>query len=162
MENLTDRLALIVGDIALSSAEDELSGQWSARLDRQPRAFRAISAIWRILQKAAFERGAEMILVDVGPNLGALNRAALVAADYVAVPLAADLYSLQGLRNLGSTLKRWREEWEERRRETHRRTNTGDRHLISAPLPRQPKPALGYYVALYLGRPGGYGGGCGH
>ena len=115
LENLTDRLALIVGDIALSSAEDELSGQWPACLDRQPRAFRVISAIWRILQKAANERGAEMILVDVGPNLGALNRAALVAADYVVVPLAADLYSLQGLRNLGPTLKRWREEWEERR-----------------------------------------------
>ena len=115
LENLTDRLALIVGDIALSSAEDELSGQCPACLDRQPRAFRVISAIWRILQKAAFERGAEMILVDVGPTLGALNRAALVASDYVVVPLAADLYSLQGLRNLGPTLKRWREEWEERR-----------------------------------------------
>lgn len=115
LENLTDRLALIVGDIALSSAEDELSGQWPACLDRQHRAFRVISAIWRILQRAANERGAEMILVDVGPNLGALNRAALVAADYVVVPLAADLYSLQGLRNLGPTLKRWRGEWEERR-----------------------------------------------
>lgn len=29
-----------------------------------------------------------------------LNRAALVACDYVVMPLGADLYSLQGLRNL--------------------------------------------------------------
>jgi len=53
-------------------------------------------------------------LLDVGPNLGALNRAALIAAEYVVVPLAPDMYSLQGLNNLGPTLRRWRSEWEER------------------------------------------------
>ena len=116
LENLADRLTLVVGDIALSAAEDELSGQWPLCLDGRPRAFRVISAMWRILQKAANERDAEMVLVDVGPNLGPLNRAALVATDYVVVPLAADLYSLQGLRNLGPTLKQWREGWEDRRR----------------------------------------------
>ena len=114
LERPQTRLSLIVGDLSLSSAEDELSSQWPACLDRQPRAFRVISALWRIMQKAAASVCANIILVDVGPNLGALNRAVLVATDYVAVPLAADLYSLQGLRNLGPTLKNWRIEWEER------------------------------------------------
>lgn len=114
LERPQERLSLIVGDLSLSSAEDELSSQWPACLDRQPRAFRVISALWRIMQKAAASVCANIILVDVGPNLGALNRAVLVATDYVAVPLAADLYSLQGLRNLGPTLKNWRVEWEER------------------------------------------------
>ena len=50
----------------------------------------------------------DLILLDVGPNLGAINRSALIAADFVAVPLGADLFSLQGLRNLGPTLRRWR------------------------------------------------------
>lgn len=115
LESLADSLALVVGDIALSAAEDEMSSQWPLCLDGRPRAFRVISAMWRVLQKAANERGAEMILVDVGPNLGPLNRAALVATDHVVVPLAADLYSLQGLRNLGPTLKGWREGWKRRR-----------------------------------------------
>ena len=110
-----DGLALVVGDIRLSLAEDELSSQWPACLDRQPRAFRVISALWRIVQKAAEETEADVVLVDVGPNLGALNRAVLVATDYVVVPLAADLFSLQGLRNLGPTLGKWREEWNDRR-----------------------------------------------
>ena len=35
------------------------------------------------------------------PNLGAINRSALIATDYVAIPLGADLFSLQGLKNLG-------------------------------------------------------------
>ena len=115
LEKPQERLALIVGDLNLSSAEDELSIQWPACLDRQPRAFRVISALWRIMQRAADLSGARIILVDVGANLGALNRSVLVATDYVAVPLAADLYSLHGLRNLGPTLKKWRTEWEERR-----------------------------------------------
>ena len=47
--------------------------------------------------------------------LGAINRSALIATDFVAVPLAADLFSRQGLRNLGPTLRRWRLDWKKRR-----------------------------------------------
>ena len=52
LEQPQERLSLIVGDLSLSSAEDELSSQWPGCLDRQPRAFRVISALWRIMQKA--------------------------------------------------------------------------------------------------------------
>ncbi|MDZ7959485.1 MAG: AAA family ATPase [Aulosira sp. DedQUE10] len=111
-----ESLALLVGDLALSGFEYELSEQWSYCLGgaAQERAFRVISAFWRILQKAAVNHKANVILMDLGPNLGAINRAALIAADYVVVPLAPDLFSLQGLRNLGPTLRTWREEWQER------------------------------------------------
>ena len=108
-------LGLVVGDLLLATAEDELSSQWPACLDRKPRAFRVLSALARILRQGAAEIDARLILVDVGPNLGAFNRAALVTADSVVVPLAPDLYSLQGLRNLGPTLRRWQSEWAERR-----------------------------------------------
>jgi len=114
-EEITPGLHLIVGDLLLSMAEDELSSQWPDCLDRKPRAFRVLSALWRALLQAADGVGADTVLVDVGPNLGALNRAVLVAADHVVVPLAPDLYSLQGLKNLGPTLQRWRSEWAERR-----------------------------------------------
>lgn len=109
-------LRLVAGDMRLSNAEDELSSQWPRCLDGQERAFRMLSAIRRALQKAAAEEEprADLVLVDVGPNLGALNRAVLIAADYVVVPLAPDLYSIQGLRNLGQALHRWKEEWAKR------------------------------------------------
>lgn len=70
--------------------------------------------MWQIIVTAAREREDDLILVDVGPNLGALNRSALVASDHVLIPLAPDLFSLQGLRNLGPTLRRWRSEWQMR------------------------------------------------
>ena len=67
------------------------------------------------MQDGARDMGASLILADVGPNLGAINRSALIASDYVIVPLGADLFSLQGLRNLGPTLRNWRADWRKRR-----------------------------------------------
>jgi len=113
-EKIDENLHLLVGDLSLSQFEDELSLQWAQCLDKKERAFRVISAFWRMLQRAASDTEAKLILIDLGPNLGSLNRAALVASDYLVIPLASDLFSLQGLRNLGPMLWTWREEWRER------------------------------------------------
>lgn len=147
LELIDSNLALLVGDLALSGFEDELSSQWPACLDGKERAFRVISAFWRVLQQAARSHNAHLVLTDLGPNLGAINRAALIAADYVVVPLSPDLFSLQGLRNLGPALRRWRQEWKER-------TNKNFASDLELP-PGQMEPA-GYIVlqhAVRLDRP---------
>ena len=100
--------------MALSSFEDQVSEVWPKCMDRDERAFRVMSAFWRIGQKAGEQHGADVVLVDLGPNLGAINRAALIASDFVVIPLGPDLFSLQGLQNLGPALRRWRDEWKER------------------------------------------------
>jgi len=115
VEPISEILGLLAGDLALASSEDELNSQWPGCLDGKPRAFRVISAFWRTLELAAHSREARLVLIDVGPNLGAINRAVLIAAEHVVVPLAPDLYSLQGLKNLGPALRRWRKEWADRR-----------------------------------------------
>lgn len=107
-------LALLAGDLALSSFEDELSLQWARCLEGERRAFRVIAAFHEVMVRCATVRDASLVLVDVGPNLGAINRAALIAADHVVVPLAPDLFSLKGLENLGPRLSTWREGWAER------------------------------------------------
>jgi cellulose biosynthesis protein BcsQ len=114
VEDISGNIGLIVGDLGLSSFEDSLSDVWAKCLDSDEAAFRSMSSLARIIGAAGFGFGAELALIDVGPNLGAINRAALIAAHWVAVPLAPDLYSLQGLRNVGPTLRRWRREWETR------------------------------------------------
>ncbi len=113
-DSFPDPLALLVGDLLLSSFEDQLSEVWPKCSDGDERAFRVMSAFWRIMQIAAKNHRADLILMDLGPNLGAINRAALIAANYVVVPLSPDLFSLQGLRNLGPALRRWRQQWKER------------------------------------------------
>lgn len=115
LEGIVERLSLICGDIALSRFEARLSAAWPGCMDRDEAAFRTTTAFHRLLRNGAETVGADIILIDVGPNLGAVNRSALIAADFVVVPLAPDLFSVQGLRNLGPTLKDWRQEWSDRR-----------------------------------------------
>ena len=75
LEDIDEGLSLITGDLALSSFEDELSQQWTKCSDGDERAFRVISSFWRIVQAAVENRDAHIALVDLGPNLGAINRA---------------------------------------------------------------------------------------
>jgi len=141
-------IGLISGDLGLSRFEDTLSGSWPKCLDEDEPAFRSISAFYRLMTKAGRKAGSDLILIDVGPNLGAINRAALIAAEYVVIPLAPDLFSLQGLRNLGPTLREWRKGWRERIAK-----NPEPEELL---LPRGEMKPVGYVVlqhAFRLDRP---------
>jgi cellulose biosynthesis protein BcsQ len=82
VEEIDERIHLIIGDLALSRFEDELSQQWPLCLDRKERAFRVESAFWRVMKRIIDKSNIEVALIDLGPNLGAINRSVLVAADY--------------------------------------------------------------------------------
>jgi len=110
IEKITNNLGLIPGDLGLSRFEDKLSDAWPRCQLGDESAFRTMTAFHRLVQHGA-DRGSELILIDVGPNLGAINRSALIASDQVCLPLAPDLFSLQGLKNLGPTLSEWRGVW---------------------------------------------------
>lgn len=114
--NITERLFLIPGDVALSSYEDVLAEQWPLSMGDANlyRPMRILSSFWQVMQETAAAKEADIILVDIGPNLGAINRSVLIATDYVITPLGADLFSLQGLRNLGPALRAWRSAWGKR------------------------------------------------
>ena len=114
---IKNELFFLPGDLALSGFEDLLSTEWPNCLGSQNlyRPFRVITSFWKIIQAGARQCGAQIVLVDVGPSLGAINRSALIATDFVVVPLAADLFSRQGLRNLGPALRQWRADWKKRR-----------------------------------------------
>ena len=148
VEEITTNLGLVVGDLGLSRFEAKLSAAWPDCLEGDEAAFRTESAFHRTILQAAEARDAKLVLIDVGPYLGAINRAAMIAANFVAVPLAPDLFSLQGLRNLGPTLRDWRREWGDR---VQRRPAGSDVSLPAAEI----HPA-GYIVmqhAVRVGRP---------
>ncbi len=92
------------------------------------------------MQQAAKAHSANIILMDLGPNLSAINRTALIAADYVIMPLFPDVFSLQGLHISGPALHKWHAEWNDRLA----KNTTSD---LSLPLGNmQP---LGYIVLQY-------------
>uniref|UniRef100_A0A7C4MNF1 ParA family protein n=1 Tax=Desulfatirhabdium butyrativorans TaxID=340467 RepID=A0A7C4MNF1_9BACT len=149
VEKVTQGLYFIPGDVALASFEDILSESWPASMGDANlyRPFRILTAFWQAAQMAAKQVGADIILVDVGPNLGAINRSALIASDYVAIPLGADLFSLQGLKYLGPTLRSWRTLWKKR---------LDNWPIPDFPLPQGRMKPLGYLVrqhSVRLSRP---------
>lgn len=147
IENIADNIGLLVGDLELSNFEDDLSDAWPKLQLGNERAFRVMSAFARAIRLAGTHFQAEIALIDVGPNLGALNRSALLACDFVVVPLGADLFSLQGLRNMGPTLRSWRGVWDEAR---------GKNPEPSLILPDGKMEPVGYIVmrhSVLAGRP---------
>lgn len=110
---VADNLWLLPGDLALSRFEEHLATAWpSSFTGTNPAAVRTTTAFHRIVEAGAAQVHPDVVVVDVGPNLGAINRAALLTADSVLIPVGADLFSLQGLRNLGPTLREWRQTWQ--------------------------------------------------
>ena len=149
LADITPTLRLVPGDLALAGFEDTLSAEWPNALgsNRLYRPFRILTAFSTVMQAGAEQMGADIILADVGPNLGAINRSALIATDAIIVPLGADLFSLQGLRNLGPTLNRWRQDWRKRKDNWEK---------PEFPLPDGGMQAIGYVVqqhSVRLNRP---------
>ena len=149
LQKISSSLSLVPGDLALAGFEDFLSQEWPNSLGsgNLVRAFRVLTAFWIVAQDAARQKRADLIVADVGPNLGAINRSALIGSDFVVIPLAADLFSLQGLRNLGPTLRRWRKDW-------RKRVDNWDSPTF--PLPGGKMTPLGYLVQQHgerLSRP---------
>ena len=114
IESMDQYLHLIIGDLSLATYEDSLSESWSQTLTGSEKHFRNMSSFYRIIKMAADEKEADYVFVDIGPNLGAINRAALISADTLIIPVAADLFSIQGMTNLGNSLKKWRKDWKKR------------------------------------------------
>lgn len=140
IESVSSRLALIVGDLALSEFEDDLSTEWPKCLEGNERSFRVVTSLFRVLSRSAQSHGAEVAVIDVGPNLGAVNRSALLCADYVVVPVAADLFSIQGLENVGPKLREWRNQWIDRRNRSP---------VLDFSLPTGTMTPLGYVIARH-------------
>jgi chromosome partitioning protein len=149
-QTICDGLTLIPGDLALSSAEGELSTQWSQTLSsdeaQKKRAFRIVCSFYRAIDQVARRNQASIILIDVGPNLGPLNRTALVASDYVVLPIGSDAFSLQGLKNVGKTLTGWRIEWAEKRARLP--------HDLTIAVPQGEMKPLGYVLSRFAMRAG--------
>ncbi len=139
---------MLPGELTLFRFEDDLGTQWRDCLEgMRLRPFLVMSAFWTVLRAAASAHEAEVVLVDVGSSLGAINRTALVASDHVVVPMAPDVSSLQGLQNLGPTLREWRQGWRKRLDERP----TDDRELPTGAM-----DPLGYVLLAHgvrLNRP---------
>jgi chromosome partitioning protein len=110
---IAEKVYLIPGDVNLSNYEDLLGDTWNSAKGGSEPSLRSQSAIYRYVVATANSIKADVVFMDLGPNLGALNRAALGSSDYFIVPVSPDLFSIKGTDNLGQKLVNWRKEWDQ-------------------------------------------------
>lgn len=136
---MNENLFLVPGDIDLNGYEDRLGETWPSA-SVQPASIRVQIAAYRYIKYAASSCNAQIVLVDLGPNLGALNRTILGGCDYFITPLSPDLFSIKGTQNLGNKFVIWHDEWENNLRKWMR-PNSG---IPNDDLPKGLPKFLGY------------------
>lgn len=106
-----NKVWLLPGDIQLSTFEAILPNAWTESLAGNERGFRVTSAPDRMIRASAEAVDADYVFIDLGPNVGALNRAVLLGSDYLILPMAADLFSLRALPSVGFSIDTWVKQW---------------------------------------------------
>lgn len=148
---IRDRAWLLPGDLRLSEFEEIAPQGWTDALAGHPRGFRVSMLLHRLIEYLAEQLRVDLTLVDMAPNVGALNRTALLSSDGFVVPLAPDLFSITALPSVGRSAARWVEEWVVARESAERRKlDLGFDLPVGKPSP------LGYVsqqFAIYRERP---------
>lgn len=101
---------LVPGHPKLSLIEDKLSDSWNKCSASDIEGFRRTNWLNFIKQKHMDDY--DLILVDVGPSLGALNRTILLNTDYFLTPMGSDIFSILGIENISSWMKTWKSTYE--------------------------------------------------
>jgi cellulose biosynthesis protein BcsQ len=96
---------IIPGDPKFALAEDFLSKDWIDGTSGDERGLRTTFFFTSILLKL---RNYDYVFFDVGPSLGAINRAVLLSSDYFLIPMSSDIFSLKALENIKLSLGKWR------------------------------------------------------
>ena len=97
---------IISGNPFLASYEDILSKKWNELSDPDNVSGMRISNwIYTILN--THRENFDYVFIDLSPSLGAINRTALLAADYFISPMSCDIFSLVAIKNIRQWFDRW-------------------------------------------------------
>ncbi|KRF05309.1 hypothetical protein ASH00_13080 [Arthrobacter sp. Soil782] len=95
---------VLPGHPSLAILEDTFSSSWESFVSGDLGGGRRTHWV------AELVRGAmdyDLVILDAGPSLGALNRTVLIGTDYFVTPTAADLFSLFAIDNIGEWIRKW-------------------------------------------------------
>ncbi|WP_337186548.1 ParA family protein [Phenylobacterium sp.] len=103
---------LLPGDVLMSDYEEELPTAWTECFARRQRGYSVTTALSRLVNNNAESLEVDVVLYDVGPNVGALNRVVILDCDLFITPVAADLFSLRALSTVGRSVAKWIADWQ--------------------------------------------------
>lgn len=100
---------LIPGRMSLHKYEDKIAERWNGLYDGEDLSVRTITDVRRICEEYAKNNGYDYVLIDTSPSLGILNKVIISTVDGFIIPALPDMFSLYGIRNIGNSLKAWKE-----------------------------------------------------
>jgi cellulose biosynthesis protein BcsQ len=98
-------LDLIPGDPRLALSEDLLASDWITSTGGNPRGLQTTLSFRNLVSRYS---DYDYVFLDVGPSLGAINRAVLIGSDYFVVPMSSDIFSLLAIKNISVSLTNWK------------------------------------------------------
>lgn len=144
---------VLPGHPSLSIFEDILSDAWGKFRGGEPAGARR--TMWLHTLRREIGDAYDIIVIDVSPSLGAINRSALVGSDSFVTPMAPDLFSLYALDNITFWFQRWLAEYELGRAHAQNELEAIDfGDLLPDPLPIR-HGFIGYTVQQYVSRASG-------
>jgi len=133
LERITEKISLIVGDLELFLFEKPLSEAMNCN-DANELTFLTLSAFYRTLLAASQQ--ADVVLIDISPSLSAINMAALIATEYLVIPLKPNQFYRFELNNIRWCLHHLKEKWPF----THKKS------MVNINLPTAHKQTVGYVI----------------
>ncbi len=109
---LSRNLHIIPGRLSIHEYEEKISSRWSDAYRGDALAIRTITRIRAIAEEYAKNNGYDYVVIDTSPSLGVFNKTIISTVDGFFVPAAPDMFSLYGIRNIGSSLNKWQEEFD--------------------------------------------------
>src|SRR5690606_31698577 len=101
---------IVPGHPRMSIIEDRLSDAWSNLQGREIRGYRITSWCYQLLR--SLEKQYDLVVFDVGPSLGALNRSVILACDFIVTPFGCDIFSLLGIKNISQWIDTWKRQYD--------------------------------------------------
>jgi len=134
---LNDNLLLVPSHLSMSELDISLvTGITSGKF--LPFAKQFVGAFHKIIRLTAQINKCEIVLVDMSPNAGAMNRSILMSSDYFVIPSSPDFFSYQAIQSLSKMIPKWKDDFHEFRNQS-----------TVNPLPEKPPRMLGVISQKY-------------
>jgi hypothetical protein len=101
---------LLAGHPAFAILEDRLGAAWSMVKGRDKQGFRQTN--WNTLLCQHLNNKYDLVLYDLGPSLGSINRSVLMGCEHFLTPLGSDIFSIIGVKNISTWLDNWISDYE--------------------------------------------------
>jgi len=136
-ETLNDNLKLVAGNLQMSEVDIQISlGLSASGLASFAKQF--VGVLNAVIRETARANKCELVLIDMSPSSGAMNRSILMSSDYFLIPTSPDFFSYQAIQNLGKMFLSWENVFQQFRDSSG--TN---------PLPEKPPKLLGIISQKY-------------